>query len=149
VVECKRTGAKYEVEEYKPNTYDQYTAHPLSGDQLIRKQSAELSIVGEAHTENQRQDARGKMAEKTVTYFPVKEKEIAFDDPFDIGNFSDVEEAISYIARIVVIGLDEEQRGLLRELLSEEGHLNRDYVKDLALEMRSEAYKPRLRVINA
>lgn len=131
VVQEIASGNKYEVMKFAPVPLGEYKAHPETPHQKAVKEAANLNITDDAllYREASEKDHR-------IIEMPIRETERAIEDPFDVTAFAHVSEAFEEIISIVGTSITDEERRMIEGLVSEKG-LDRDFVKNLALELRA------------
>lgn len=127
VVQDIRTGEKYEVKDFKPLELDEYKAHPETPHQVIVKEAEKAPVSSESLLYQERKGIAMPGLHR------IKEtREIA--DPFDVTVFASIQDAMKEVYEIAGY-LEGDERRDVEALILENG-LDKDFVKDLALDLR-------------
>lgn len=131
VVQEIATGNKYEVMKFAPVSLGEYRAHPETPHQKAVKEAASLNITDDAllYREAPEKDHR-------IIEMPIRVAERAIEDPFNVTVFGDIDEAFAELVSIVGTSLSTDERGAIENLIRENG-MDKDFVKNLALELRA------------
>ena len=133
VVIDQKTDLKYEVEDFKPNGFHEFTAQKETGHQQVVKESAKLGgLTNTLYTEKKVQSAK-------VSTIPPRVKEVRqAENPLDVHNYPTLLEALKdFMVLSDLIGqeLDQESREAVAALITENG-LSRRFVAGLATEVQ-------------
>lgn len=124
------TGIKYDMREFKPLALGEYKAHPATPHQQLIKDD-QLNVSHDALLY-----AEKKTAPEKILAMPIKTKEEReVNDPFDITVFASINEAMKEFSEIVGF-VPADQREVIEQTIQENG-LSKNFVLDLALEIRS------------
>ncbi|MBE7415110.1 MAG: hypothetical protein HS130_07750 [Deltaproteobacteria bacterium] len=132
VVQEISTGDKYEVMRFAPVPLGEYRAHPETPHQQAVREASSLNISDAAlpYTETREKDER-------IVEMPIRETERAIEDPFDTTTYASMEEAFRELISIVGTAISAIERRGIEELIAENG-MKKEFVRDLALELRAE-----------
>jgi hypothetical protein len=130
VVEDRRTGEKYEVEDFAPTPLDTFVGHPDTPAEKAAKEAQNLGLSNTLYLDRKDQ---GNLA-----LFPTRIKETReLANPLDVDVFPSLEVALREVTAICGVRLDKESREAVAQLLLENG-LSRRFAADLALEIQVE-----------
>lgn len=130
VVADRKTGEKYEVEDFSPNPLGTYTGFKETPHQKAVKAARDLEVTNTLY-----QTARDP---GNVTQFPTRTKETRkMDNPLDVESYASVDAAMQEFTVICGLKLNPENREEIKSLIIENS-LDRRFVKDLALDIQAE-----------
>lgn len=128
VVEDKKTGSKYEVEDFTPNPVNVFTAHKETPHQKAVKNACTLEAKNALYDT---EDNPGN-----VSHFPTRVKEVrTIENPLAVDAYTNVDEALSDFIGLIGFVPEEEDREAAKSLFLENG-LSRRFVTDLALDFQ-------------
>lgn len=132
VVVDQKTDLKYEVEDFRPNSFHEFSAQKENEHQKVVKEALKL----EGMTNTLYTEAKARPA--NVRTFPTRIKEVVqVDSPLNVDSYPDVETAIGEFQALCGFILDREMRGEVKGLIVGNG-LSRRFVSELALEIQME-----------
>ncbi|HIJ95809.1 MAG TPA: hypothetical protein HPP94_08760 [Desulfuromonadales bacterium] len=133
----ERDGRKYEVENFAPNKYGEYTAHTETPHQQAVKAARELDgLTNTLYTEHPVRAAN-------VTQFPTRIKETRpLENPLDLDRMPSMEAALRELQTVSGSILSLEEREVVAELIAQNG-LSRKYVVELGLDIGAELLERR------
>lgn len=131
VVQDVETGDKFEVRRFAPVPLGEYRAHPDTPHQQAVKEASTLSIADDAlpYRAAPEKDAR-------IIEIPIRETERPIEDPFDLTAYASMDEAVSEVVSTIGTALSAEERMKVEGLIRDNG-MDREFVRDLALELRA------------
>lgn len=132
VVQEVATGKKYEVEKFRALELGEYRAHPETPHQKAVKEGETLRAGNTPMLY-----ATPAEKDERIVEMPIRETARAIEDPFDVTRFPSVKEAYSEVISIAGTSFTEDERRAIEELIAS-NNLDRDYVRNLALELRAE-----------
>lgn len=132
IVQDIETGSKYEVIRFEPVPLGEYRAHPDTPHQKAVKESANLNVTDDALPYRESPEKV-----RSIVEMPIRETERAIEDPFDIASYANMEAAIAEVVSILGTKPLPEERRAIEELIAENG-MDREFVRNLALELRAE-----------
>ncbi|TAN62557.1 hypothetical protein EPN18_04485 [bacterium] len=132
VVEEIETGNKFDVQSFAPLELGQYRAHPDTPHQTAVKEGALLAVQPDGLLYTAKQSADG-----TVVPMPIRSTARPIADPFDVSTYAGMQEAMDELTGIAGTAIYGEERTAIEGLIKDNG-LNKNYVRDLALEIRAE-----------
>lgn len=132
IVQEIATGKKYEVEVFKALELGEYRAHPETPHQKAVKEAEKLRAGGAPML----YEKPGEKDERIVE-MPIRETERAIEDPFDVTRFASIEEAYSEVISIAGTSFTDQERSAIEKLIAA-NNMDRDFVRNLALELRAE-----------
>lgn len=127
VVQCKETGEKFEVSDFKPLDLGEYRAHPDTPHQQAVSAGEGLNIEGVLYGEEKESD------EKVIS-IPVRREEKEVIDPFDVSRFATVDEAWQEFTAIAGFIDNLELRAQIEQAMIE-NELDKSVIIDMAQEV--------------
>jgi hypothetical protein len=132
VVVHQETGEKYEVVDFKPNGFHEFTAQKETEHQKVVKEAVELGgMTNTLHTEQKAKPAK-------VRELPTRVKEVRqVESPLDTDSYRSVEDALADFRGLTGVVMTREERAAVGALIEENG-LSRTFVRSLAAEVEAE-----------
>lgn len=141
VVQNIKDGKTYEVEEFVPNKLDDFKSNPETGQQMVRKEAADLTGITTTIYSKKGLEAIASAEPTTarnVIKMPTRVKEtLQLQNPLNVDAFSDVQTAIREFQTLCGFILDSEERTAVTAMINENG-LSRRFVASLAAEVEHE-----------
>jgi len=130
VVEDRRTGEKYEVEDFAPTPLDTFVGHSETPHEKAVKEARDLQLTNTLYLD--------KKDQGNLALFPTRVKETRdMPNPLAVDVYPSVEAAMREVTAICGMRLRGEDRETVVNLLKENG-LARSYAIELAMEIQAE-----------
>jgi transposase InsO family protein len=131
VVQDQRDGARYEVEDFTPLAVGEFKGQAAMPHQAARREATALTATNTLYLERETGAAN-------VTRFPTRVRETrTIADPMALDSYASATAAMQDFVAISGVVPDASNRDAIRDLISDNG-LERAFVRELALEVRSE-----------
>jgi hypothetical protein len=132
VVVDQKTGERYEVENFKPNGFQEFTAQKETEYQKTVKEAVKLTgLSNTLYVEE-------KAAPAKVTKMPTRVKEVRqAENVLDVDTYPSVDAALREFQALCGFILDQDMRAEVKALIEAEG-LSRRFVQELALDLQME-----------
>ena len=134
-----KTGLKYELTEFRPNSLGEFVSPPETEGQKVRKEAAELQGVKnllylEAPVALEKSDP----APRKILTMPTRIKEVRkIENPLNLDSYNTIDEALREFQALCGFFLSKDLRGEVAALITNNG-LSKRFVAELAEEIQAE-----------
>lgn len=130
-------GRKYEVEDFRPNSLDEFTAAPKTEHQKVRDEARELhGAQNLLHLVDSALEV-GQQGPRKVIKMQTRVKTRVVENPLNVNNYHTIDEALREFQGLCGFFLGGEMRAEVAALIIENG-LTKRFVAELAGEIQAE-----------
>lgn len=133
-----KTGIKYELTEFRPNSLGEFSAAPETEGQKVRKEATELQGIKNMLYLNETAEAKQETGPRKVLKMPTRIKETRqIISPLNVDSYNTIDEALREFQGLCGFFLSRDLRSEVAALITENG-LSKRFVADLAGEIQAE-----------
>lgn len=135
-----KTGGKYEMTAFRPNSLGEFAAPAETEGQKVRKEAAELQGVKNLLYLDEAPARQSEPAPRKVLKIPTRVKEVRhIDNPLNIDSYNSIDDAWQDFCAVTgKYYLDEPEFRAAVKALIEENNLSRRFVAELAGDIQAE-----------